>query len=61
MQLQAKHVGALAGLLFGYLFVRFGFIQAVFVLTIGAVGWIIGRVLDGEVDVTSYLRRNDIE
>ena len=56
-----KYAGALAGLVFGYLILRFGFIKAVFVLALAAVGWVIGRVLDGEIDVTSYIRRNDLE
>jgi len=56
-----KYAGALAGLVFGYLILRFGFIAAVFVLALGLVGWVIGRVLDGEIDVTSYIRRNDLE
>ena len=61
MPMQAKYAGALAGLVFGYLILRFGFKGAVFVLAIGAVGWIVGRVLDGEIDITSYIRRNDLE
>ena len=56
-----KYAGALAGLVFGYLILRFGFVAAVFVLALAAVGWIVGRVLDGEIDVTSYIRRNDLE
>lgn len=61
MPMQAKYACALAGLVFGYLILRFGFVAAVFVLAMGAVGWVVGRVLDGEIDVTSYIRRNDLE
>ncbi len=59
MQLQYKRIGAVAGLVMGCLIVRFGFIAAVFVMALAAVGWTFGRVLDGEIDVTQLLGRRD--
>ena len=59
MQVSSKHVGALIGLAFGWALVEKGFVVAVFVVAMALAGWAVGRVLDGELDVSQYLRRRD--
>jgi uncharacterized membrane protein len=59
MQVRSKHVGALVGLGVGWLIVQYGLIAAVFVLALAAAGWAVGRVLDGEIDVSRYVHRSD--
>lgn len=59
MQLTSKHLGALLGFGFGWLVVQYGFVAAVFVLAMAAAGWVVGRILDGELDVSQYIRRQD--
>jgi len=61
MRFRSKHVGALAGLAVGWLIVQYGLVAAVFIGAVGVVGWIAGRVLDGEIDVTQYIRRREDE
>ncbi len=56
-QIRLSHLGAVAGLLFGWLVLQYGVIRAVFVLAVGAVGWLAGRVLDGDVDLSALSRR----
>ena len=58
-QLRMQHVGALVGLIFGLAVIHYGFIRGVFLLALAVAGWFIGRVLDGELDVSDYLRRRD--
>lgn len=59
MQLNAKILGAVFGFGFGWLVVQYGLVQAVFVLAMAAVGWIIGRVVEGELDISQYARRQE--
>ena len=56
-----KHIGALLGLAFAWFVVQYGFFQAVFVAVAVGLGWFLGRILDGEVDVAEYVRRRDVE
>lgn len=57
MRLRAKHLGALAGLLFAWFIVQYGFFQAVFVAAAAAAGWWLGKLLDGETPLLEYLQR----
>lgn len=61
MPLNSKHIGALLGFGFGWLVVQYGFIAAVFVIAMAAAGWTVGRVLEGEIDVSAYLPRRDTQ
>ncbi len=61
MQFRFKHVGALAGLLFGWLIIQYNFFQAVFVFVVAGIGWAAGKVFDGETDITRYIRRPEEE
>jgi uncharacterized membrane protein len=58
---RAKYVGLLAGLFFGWIVIHYGFFKAVFVAVLAAAGWYLGRVLDGELDISGYVRRPDHE
>ena len=60
-RLKLKHAGAAVGLLFGWLIVQYGFFRALFVAVLAGIGWVIGRILDGELDVSEYLSRRDRE
>jgi uncharacterized membrane protein len=59
MQVNSKHIGALVGLAFGWMVVEKGFVVAVFLAAMALAGWAVGRVIDGELDVSQYLRRRD--
>ncbi|MGV3719433.1 MAG: DUF2273 domain-containing protein [Actinomycetota bacterium] len=61
MKLTSKHIGILLGFGFGWIVVQHGFVKAVFVLAMAAIGWVIGRVLDGEIDVSQYIRRGGVD
>lgn len=61
MRLTSKHVGALLGLGFGWLIVQYGFFKAVFVAVLALLGWLLGRIVDGELDLTQFIRQRDVE
>ena len=58
MQFRAKHIGALIGLAFGLAVIHYGW-KAFFLLAIIAIGWVLGRIFDGEVDLPGHVRRTD--
>jgi uncharacterized membrane protein len=60
-RMKLKYAGAALGLLFGWLIVQYGFFRALFVLVLAVIGWMIGRILDGEVDISEYLALRDRE
>lgn len=49
--MSASRTGALAGIIVGLVIVLAGFWQAVLVLALGLVGFIIGRIVEGQLDV----------
>ena len=57
MPLRTKHVGALLGLGFGWVVIHYGWLQAIFVAVATGLGWTLGRILDGELDISGYIRR----
>lgn len=57
VRITSKHVGALLGLGIGWIIVRHGLVEAVFVLVVVAIGWIVGRIVDGELEVQDLLPR----
>lgn len=61
MQFRAKHVCALLGFFFGWLIVHYNFFIAVFLAVTAALGWFVGKVLDGETDISEYIRRRNQE
>lgn len=60
MTFPSKYVGAIAGLIFGWMVVQYGF-KAFFIIVVGLLGWLVGKVLDGEADISQYIRRRDEE
>jgi hypothetical protein len=59
MQLRTKHIGALVGFAFGWLIIQYGIVNAVFMLALAAAGWFVGRILDGEAQLSDYIRQRD--
>lgn len=55
--MNGKLVGALAGLAFGIVLFWMGPGEAFIVLLFTLIGWFIGKVLSGEVDVLAYVER----
>lgn len=51
IELRLKHVCALLAIFFGWVALRYGFKEAVFIGALGAAGWFVGRFLEGEVDL----------
>jgi uncharacterized membrane protein len=54
--MNASHTGLLAGLILG-LAATFGFVPFVVVLVAGVIGFIAGRVIDGDVSISDLLGR----
>lgn len=52
-----KIVGLFAGLFLGFVWVIWEFSDAVLVALVGLVGYLIGAVLSGELDLLNGLRR----
>jgi uncharacterized membrane protein len=52
-----KVLGAAGGLLLGWLIVQYGLFAAAFVVLLGVIGWLAGRVIEGELDLSAYMRR----
>jgi uncharacterized membrane protein len=61
MQVRTKYIGILVGLGIGWIIVQHGLIKGIFVLAVALVGWTIGRIMDGEIDVIEFLRRRSGE
>ncbi|MEJ8277875.1 hypothetical protein [Pseudonocardia spirodelae] len=57
--MNATQTGLLAGLLLGIAGATGGFLAFVITLVLGAVGLLVGRVLDGELDVSGLGRGRD--
>jgi hypothetical protein len=56
MPFTSKQLGAFLGFGFGWLVVQYGFYKALFVGVMALGGWAVGRVLDGEIDLSAYIR-----
>jgi len=50
-----RYIGLAIGLVVGVVWVALGLEKLIVVLVIGAVGYLIGGVLTGEIDVQRYL------
>lgn len=57
MMLNPKTIGAIAGLVLGLIVILVGFWQAVVVGLFILVGWFIGKVLMGEIDLQDLYER----
>lgn len=56
---RASHLGLIVGLAFGFAVIHYGFVPGVFLAATAVVGWLVGRVLDGDIDVSRYVRPRD--
>jgi hypothetical protein len=62
MRISATLVGLMVGIALGFGAVIDGFVGFIVMLVLAAAGLIVGRVVDGELDLTDYLggrRRRD--
>ena len=50
-------IGLAVGLWLGFIWVVWGFGDAVLVAVAGAVGYVVARVISGDIDVQASLRR----
>ena len=57
MQRLGGLTGLIVGLVFGVIWVRDSFADAVLVLVVGVVGYYVGAVLSGEIDMVEILAR----
>lgn len=55
--MSATHTGLLAGLILGAAGVIGGFSAFLVALIVGILGFVVGRVIDGELDLSSILGR----
>ncbi len=53
--MQPATIALFVGILLGLTLVLDGFGSMLIVALIGAVGWVVGKVLEGELDLTEYL------
>ncbi len=59
--MQTKLAGLIVGLALGLAIALGGFTQACVVALFGLVGWIVAKVLDGELDVLEFLTNRRLE
>jgi nitrate/nitrite transporter NarK len=57
--MRPSFIGLIVGLVLGIAGAFGGFGAFVLVAVLGAVGFIVGKVLEGQIDVSSYLPGND--
>jgi uncharacterized membrane protein len=55
--LNAKAIGAIAGLILGIIVICFGFLKGLVVVLFILAGWFIGKVLMGEIDLLDLYER----
>jgi len=55
--LNPKIIGAIAGLVAGIIVVCFGFLKALLIALFVLVGWFIGKVWTGEIDLLDVYER----
>lgn len=53
--MSASHIGALVGLALGAIWAFAGFTGALIAAALAIVGYVAGRVVTGELDLTEYL------
>ncbi len=57
MQGLGRYAGLIVGLVFGVIWVRDSFADAVLVAVVGLIGYYVGAVLSGDIDVMEILAR----
>jgi chromate transport protein ChrA len=56
--MQRAHVGIFVGLLLGLALVLTSFGEMLIVALAGIIGWVVARVLEGDLDLSEFLNRN---
>jgi xanthosine utilization system XapX-like protein len=57
MQGLGRYAGLIVGLVFGVIWVRDSFADAVLVAVVGLIGYFVGAVLSGDIDLVELLAR----
>jgi len=57
MQGMGRYAGLIVGLVFGVIWVQGSFADAVLVAVVGLIGYYVGAVLSGDIDVMEILAR----
>lgn len=57
MQGLGRYAGLIVGLVFGVIWVRDSFADAVLVALVGLIGYYVGAVLSGDIDLVEFLAR----
>lgn len=50
-------LGVLIGFIIGVAWIAFGFESAILGILFGVAGYFVGRIVDGQVDIQSYIQR----
>lgn len=53
--MSARHIGLIVGLVAGLVLMTLGFWKVIVILILGAIGYAVGGVLSGDIDVQRYL------
>ena len=56
--MERAHVGIFVGLLLGLALVLTSFGEMLVVALAGAIGWVVMRVIEGDLDLADFLSRN---
>jgi xanthosine utilization system XapX-like protein len=59
MQGLGRYAGLIVGLVFGAIWVRDSFADAVLVAVVGLIGYYVGAVLSGDIDIVEMLARRN--
>jgi uncharacterized membrane protein len=52
-----KAAGTIAGIVIGLLIIIFGPLNAIFVIVLGAIGFLVGKLRDENISITEQIRR----
>ncbi len=52
-------VGVVGGTVFAWMIVQYGLFKAVFIVAGGVAGWLLARVLEGDLNLADYFRRTE--
>ncbi len=53
--MRIKYIGLIVGLIVGIVWMWLGFERLIVVLVFGVAGYVIGRILEGELDVQRFI------
>lgn len=53
--MSARHIGLIVGLFAGLVLMTLGFWKVIAILILGAIGYLVGGVLSGDIDLQRYI------